>query len=169
MQTFMPLPGLRASARALDPLRLGKQRLEGLQILEILSGVRWDPLVERYNLEKREGYASHPAVRMWRGFDAFLVKYVREIIREHVSRGGDDRLSPRLERWFGALAPADLPVPKPRWFGDEAFHANHRAVLLAKDPAWYSWQGWEDEPATRDPATGRWPYVWPESGYVEPV
>lgn len=63
----------------------------------------------------------------------------------------------------------------PPWWGDEAVHSSHRAVLLGKwkestsattDPIWWEWWGklclkWSEAPATRD-AAGRWPYVWPE-------
>ena len=53
VQTFLPVPDLRASARALDSKRLGKQRIETLQIMRALT-------VPGY------GWQHHPAVRMWR-------------------------------------------------------------------------------------------------------
>ena len=37
MQTFLPFPDFVASARSLDRLRLGKQRVETLQILNALD------------------------------------------------------------------------------------------------------------------------------------
>ena len=51
MQTFLPYPDFTASAAALDPRRLGKQRVEALQVLRGLT-------VAGY------GWRHHPAVRM---------------------------------------------------------------------------------------------------------
>ena len=53
MQTFLPFPDYIQSARALDYKRLGKQRVEALQILNTLTG-------------RSEGWSQHPAVKMWR-------------------------------------------------------------------------------------------------------
>jgi len=38
MQTFLPYPDFEASLRALDYRRLGKQRLEALQLIRAISG-----------------------------------------------------------------------------------------------------------------------------------
>src|SRR3712207_9220014 len=54
MQTFVPVADFEESARLLDSPRLGKQRVETLQILRALE-------LPDY------GWASHPAVAMWRG------------------------------------------------------------------------------------------------------
>ena len=54
MQTFLPVADFEDGARLLDSPRLGKQRVETLQILRALE-------LPDY------GWASHPAVRMWRG------------------------------------------------------------------------------------------------------
>lgn len=40
MQTFLPYPDFEDSAHALDQLRLGKQRVENLQIMQALLGYR---------------------------------------------------------------------------------------------------------------------------------
>ena len=49
MQTFLPVPDFAESARLLDPARLGKQRVETLQVLRAIE-------LPDY------GWASHPAV-----------------------------------------------------------------------------------------------------------
>ena len=49
MQTFLPYPDFVASARCLDRRRLGKQRVEVLQLLRAL-------------LVPGSGWANHPAV-----------------------------------------------------------------------------------------------------------
>jgi len=38
MQTFLPFPDFKKSASCLDYKRLGKQRVEGLQILNAIQG-----------------------------------------------------------------------------------------------------------------------------------
>ncbi len=54
MQTFLPYPDFAESARVLDNKRLGKQRVEVLQILNVLTD------------STRKGWRNHPAVAMWR-------------------------------------------------------------------------------------------------------
>jgi hypothetical protein len=54
MQTFLPSLDFTACARVLDSRRLGKQRVETLQIVRAL-------LVPEY------GWRHHPAVLMWKG------------------------------------------------------------------------------------------------------
>ena len=51
MQTFLPYPDYYQSARCLDNKRLGKQRVEALQIHNIVSGKR-----------TTGGWINHPAV-----------------------------------------------------------------------------------------------------------
>lgn len=60
MQTFLPYSSFSKSASVLDNKRLGKQRVECLQILKALS----DPAY---------GWQNHPAVKMWKGYTDRLV------------------------------------------------------------------------------------------------
>ena len=62
MQTFLPVADFADSARLLDSPRLGKQRVETLQILRAIE-------LPDY------GWANHPAVLMWRGRTPALVSY----------------------------------------------------------------------------------------------
>jgi hypothetical protein len=146
MQTFLPYPDFTASARCLDRLRLGKQRIEALQIYEIITG-------------RRPGsrWRSHPAVRMWRGHDLALAYYVRAVIGEWTSRGYRNSMV--------VPAAADLLVCWPNWcppwLGDPAFHAAHRSNLLRKDPVHYGRFGWTESPDL--------PYVWPVPWTVVPA
>lgn len=121
MQTFLPFASFSESARALDMRRLGKQRVETYQILKALS----DPSY---------GWQNHPCVKMWRGYEHQLTRYGIAICEEWRSRGYKDTL---LDR-FLAMLPAHAQEQLPRWLGDDAFHASHRATLLRKDPAHYS-------------------------------
>ncbi|HVL48431.1 MAG TPA: MSMEG_6728 family protein [Candidatus Thermoplasmatota archaeon] len=130
MQTFLPYPDFAASAAALDPRRLGKQRVEALTILRTLKG-------------RSFGWAQHPAVKMWRGCEAALTAYMDACIREWMKRGYRNTMPlSRVRRYR-----------RPEWLGDDAFHASHRANLLRKEPAWYGRFGWREDP--RDPYV--WP------------
>ena len=56
MQTFLPYDDFVLSLDCLDYRRLGKQRVEAMQLL---------------NAMKREkgGWINHPATKMWRGYE----------------------------------------------------------------------------------------------------
>jgi len=132
MQTFLPAPNFACSAMVLDRQRLGKQRLECVQILNAIRN--------------GGGWRNHPAVRMWRGHEAALQLYHDVMVREWERRGYVNNM------------PQFLPPPEtivmPSWLGREDFHASHRAALLLKDPRHYAQFGWTETPANA--------YVWPE-------
>ncbi|UCF30738.1 MAG: MSMEG_6728 family protein [bacterium] len=131
MQTFLPYPDFKKSARTLDWKRLGRQRVEAYQILRTLSGLS-------------AGWRSHPAVRMWAGYELALSAYMNDMIEEWLRRGY------RNNMYTVALDPG---YPLPPWLGDPAFHRAHRSNLIRKDPAYYR-RFW---PALSDDL----PYVWP--------
>jgi hypothetical protein len=135
VQTFLPYPDFAESARVLDDVRLGKQRVEAYQIVRTLSGVT-------------KGWRHHPAVRMWRGHENALVDYGLAMCAEWTARGRADTVAANLVAYRH-----DGATDRPRWLGDPAFHASHRSNLLRKDPAWYGRFGW-DEPDDLG-------YVWP--------
>ena len=135
MQTFLPLPSFAASARVLDDVRLGKQRVEAYQIVRTLDGVT-------------RGWRHHPAVRMWRGHETALLDYAAAVCAEWIERGHVDTVAEKLL----VHARPDAPVPPP-WFGDERLHASHRSNLLRKDPDFYARWGWAEPPDL--------PYFWP--------
>lgn len=66
MQTFLPYPDFAATARVLDQRRLGKQRVEALQLQRALT-------------VPGHGWRHHPAARMWAGHEEALVRYGLEI------------------------------------------------------------------------------------------
>lgn len=71
MQTFLPFPNPTQTARVLDDKRLGKQRVEALQIADCLLQ------------NKASHWKHHPAVLMWSGYESYLVKvYISAIIHE---------------------------------------------------------------------------------------
>ncbi|MER7663735.1 MULTISPECIES: MSMEG_6728 family protein [unclassified Streptomyces] len=151
MQTFLPHPGFSESAHALDQRRLGKQRVEALQVLRGLT-------VPGY------GWRRHPAVRMWTGYEEALVRYGLEMCRVWADAGRGDTCAVTLVDDFHALRP-DAAVRSqeelasegdlPPWLGDAAFHRSHRSALVRKDPGFYR----ELFPDVPDDL----PYVWPRS------
>jgi hypothetical protein len=151
MQTFLPVPDFVAAARMLDAKRLGKQRVETIQVLRGLT-------VAGY------GWRHHPAVRMWAGYEEGLVRYGLDMCAVWCETGRADTCAatlttdlaaaggPRTVRSQPELATAGELPP---WLGDEALHLSHRSALLRKDPAVYR------------PLFGEipddLPYVWPPS------
>lgn len=136
MQTFLPYPDFKESAKCLDRLRLGKQRIECLQILRTLNN-------------ESQGWRNHPAVLMWQGHEGALALYGMEVCLEWRRRGYADTCFDKIDSMF----PEGFAAPEPPWLGDPAFHASHRSNLLRKDPVHYGRFGWT-EPHDL-------PYVWP--------
>lgn len=122
VQTFLPHPDFEDSALALDPKRLGKQRVEADQILRALE----DP---------DYGWQNHPAVLMWRGYASALRVYRNTMIREWIARGYRNTMP--ISRTGGR-------PQLPPWVGWSEFHASHRSNLLRKDPVFYSQFGWRE-------------------------
>lgn len=132
MQTFLPYPDFKKSVEALDYRRLGKQRVEAMQILNILLS------------NKQTGaWVNHPAVKMWRGYEGALCLYANTCIGEWIKRGYKNTMS---------LYATPREITYPVWFGSPEFHASHRSNLLRKDYEYYSKFGWTE---SRD-----LPYVW---------
>jgi Pyrimidine dimer DNA glycosylase len=135
MQTFLPYDSFMKSAEVLDNKRLGKQRVETLQILKAL-------LLPTY------GWKNHPATKMWRGFEGALTLYGITICDEWRRRGFKDTLFDK----FGEESRRHQIITPP-WFGDESVHASHRSNLLRKAPEHYSQFNWQEP--------NDLPYVWP--------
>lgn len=167
MQTFLPYPSFAQSARVLDRARLGKQRVETLQILQVLTGNRLvssvrspaggtTPLArDSWRLEARHatGWSHHPAVLMWNGHLPGLLDYQRAICAEWTARGYRDTCWEKSVFLVQRSGLSPGPIALPSWWGSDRFHAAHRATLLTKDPDWYGQFGWTDVP---DP-DGLWP------------
>lgn len=124
MQTFLPYADFELSAAALDNKRLGKQRVETLQILKALT-------LPEY------GWKNHPATKMWTGHTNALVEYGLAVCREWKSRGFKDTCYEKICDFRRGWS-----VVKPTWLGDERVHSSHRSNLLRKDDTHYSQFGW---------------------------
>ncbi|QIG42268.1 cytoplasmic protein [Nocardioides anomalus] len=148
MQTFLPYVDFRRSAEVLDRKRLGKQRVECLQVLRGLT-------------VPTDGWRHHPAVKMWRGYVEALGRYTLTVCEVWVEGGGADTVAATMS---AELAEQAVGVPRsqaalgaagalPPWLGDEAFHRSHRSALLRKDPDAYR--------PVFGPDPDDLPYVWP--------
>ncbi|BBN02047.1 hypothetical protein MPTK1_2g12340 [Marchantia polymorpha subsp. ruderalis] len=176
LNTFLPYPSLERSIQCLDKRRLGKQRVEAMQILNVISDdpppVNGDllakpppkelvkPLVHELLVVastapksvdgakgKRRGWVNAPVVRMWRGYSDALACYYNICLAEWERRGCRNILLQPIE------LPADSAPIMPPWFGDDAIHASHRSNLLRKEPEHYGQFGWTEPDSL--------PYIWP--------
>ena len=142
MQTFLPYKRFDHSARVLDNKRLGKQRVETMQIMKALV--------------LNEGWIHHPVTKMWRGYEMTLFAYQEAICDQwSIKRKFNDTCLEKTRallegREDTALAlnaydhGADLILPP--WLGLKKFHSPHRANLLRKDPIHYGRFGWKELP-----------------------
>lgn len=83
MQTFLPFADFEETARSPDTRRLGKQRVETLQIVRALTRPGY-------------GWQNHPAVRMWRGYEEALGAYGIVVCREWQRRGHADSCAAKI-------------------------------------------------------------------------
>jgi hypothetical protein len=121
MQTFLPYPSFKRSAKVLDYRRLGKQRVETKQIYLALT-------VPTY------GWKHHAAVKMWKGYEKALLRYGLIICQEWTRRGYNDTLT----EWFKLqLTKHPERTKYPPWLGSRAFHRSHKSKLVWKDKGYY--------------------------------
>ena len=136
------------SAKVLDNKRLGKQRVEALQILRTL---RKGPQIctecsypfsygccGGYGKPKTTPWYNHPAVRMWKGYEIALMYYMHAMCYEWVvNRGYKDTC------WVKAIEVGFRPpntgveIIMPPWLGNDLFHLSHQSNLLRKNKEHY--------------------------------
>lgn len=147
MQTFLPLSDYKFSAKVLDYRRLGKQRVECLQLLNVNLPIRYPDLFPEY---KSRGWINHPAGKMWRGYESQLILYAMTVCEEWIARGYKDSILPKLQEMYSKIPEFDVT---PVWLGDKNLHASHRSNLLRKDSVYYGKFGWNEPDSL--------PYIWP--------
>ncbi|MBA8793015.1 hypothetical protein FHX74_000609 [Friedmanniella endophytica] len=135
--------------RTLDVKRLGKQRVEVIQIVRALTvpGYAW---------------ANHPAVLMWKGFEEALGRYGLLACTLWTAHGFGDTCADTIRADLAAAGitgirswpELDAAGALPGWLGDETLHRSHRSALLGKDPHHYGPLFPADTPADL-------PYHWP--------
>jgi hypothetical protein len=135
VNTFLPFSDYDKSAEALDIKRLGKQRVEALQILKA-------------NLGKTQGWRNHPAAVMWRGYEGQLYFYIRAICYRWTKLGYQDTCLQQAKELAKEI-PSDR-FQRPWWLGKRGFHRSHRSNLKRKDSNHYKF-----------PVPDDLPYLWP--------
>lgn len=148
VQTFLPYADFEASARTLDQKRLGKQRVETIQVVRALT-------VAGY------GWANHPATLMWRGFEEALGRYGFACCEAWTELGFGDTCAATIATDLRAAGVGSVRTQEelaavgalPPWLGEPDLHRSHRSALVRKDPEFYR----DRFPATPDDL----PYVWP--------
>jgi hypothetical protein len=148
VQTFLPYADFERSARALDQKRLGKQRVEAIQVVRALT-------VPGY------GWANHPVALMWKGFEEALGRYGFVCCDVWTELGFGDTCAATIATDLRAAGVVQVRPQEelaaagvlPPWLGDEGLHVSHRSALVRKDPDHYR----SRFPDVRDDL----PYVWP--------
>ena len=103
MQTFLPYSNFRKSFKVLDWRRLGKQRVETHQILNVLLG-----------RTETKGWSNHPITRMWEGYEPALQLYFNMCVKEWIDRGYNNNM---------LLEDITEPIIDPHWLGNKSFHS----------------------------------------------
>ncbi len=151
MQTFLPYKDFEKSAKCLDRQRLGKQRVEAMQILQILTG---------HGKKTKNGkiaWENHPAVKMWKGYEVALYRYIQAICKEWIRRGYKDTIYQKsFDLWRIDLYSKGQVMKFPVWLGNREFHKSHKSNLLRKKEDFYSKYNWK--------VPNNLPYVWPTKG-----
>jgi hypothetical protein len=147
VQTFLPYADFARSAAVLDHRRLGKQRVEALQVMRATT-------IPEY------GWRHHPAAKMWKGYAEALARYGLTICRAWSDLGRPDTVAASLYAELGrpVREQAELAMAGelPNWLGRADLHRSHQSSLLRKDPAHY-------RPIFGDDVPDDLPYVWPVS------
>ncbi len=139
MQTFLPYPDFVMSAQALDDRRLNKQIIEAAQILT--SNIS-------FSIGRKAGWQSHPATKMWRGYNECLALYHDRCLEEWRNRGHKHKHS-----YMILTIQVTANLLEPRWLGNPQFHLSHKSNLIRKYPEYYR-PKWPDVPDDIE-------YVWP--------
>ena len=116
MQLFLPHADFKKSARDLDVRRLGKQRLE---ILELITFRR----------------PNHPCARAWRGHEYQAAIFGLAVCDEWIRRGYKDTQRDKIREAMKELLYQPL---YPSWFGKKQIHDIYKGRLISKSPDFYS-------------------------------
>lgn len=133
MQTFLPYPDPAETARCLRTDDLLEQINDVLTILGVLHET------------ESTGWALHPVVKMWAGYDVHLGNYGLVLIEEATHRTGlsasvigdiaqkGDKIAWHLE----CATSGEYTLVSPRWMTSPDLHEAHRSELLRRDPMYY--------------------------------
>jgi len=138
MNTFLPYKDFKKSAESLDNKRLGKQRVEVLQMLNKINGIT-----------RGKGWTNHPCTKMWENYPNALVKYGLVVCEVWRSKGFKDTCYEKIEKHLNKSLSFEMPA----WLGRDDLHLSHQSKLIQKNKEFYS----EKFPNAPDNLE----YVWP--------
>ncbi len=132
MQTFLPYDDFTRTAQVLDRKRLGKQRVECIQVVRGLTRPGY-------------GWRHHPAVKMWRGYEEALGRYAYTCCEAWLELGFGDTCAATIAADLADHGVRQVRAERklrevgamPSWFGDPDFHRSHQSALVRKDPGHY--------------------------------
>jgi len=126
MQTYFTDLNVVDSFKNLDNKRLAGQRRELCQLVNYLL----------LHPDRTGSYANHTVVRMWRGYESYLVKvYMKQIITEWENRGYNNIKI--LEYYKNCIKLVkNKPVIRPEWL-DEEMITMFKSKLISKNPECY--------------------------------
>ena len=147
MQTFLPYRDFYQSAKVLDQKRLGKQRVEVLQLLNSIKASKED--------RPYKGWKNHPCRHMWymkdkHDFSNALVEYGLDVCIAWKERGYKDTCLDKIAAQYVSKNDHDYP----EWLGRNDIHQSHRSMLIQKQPDFYK-NVW---PYEKDDLEYVWPY-----------
>tara|TARA_Y100001973_G_C5201486_1_gene338052 strand:- start:2115 stop:2558 length:444 start_codon:yes stop_codon:yes gene_type:complete len=145
MQTFLPEYTIEKSLRHLDDKRLGKQRVEAMQLVNCHERLQAARLTDP---DARVPWCRHPAYIMWSENIPALKWYHNLAIDEWERRGFRNTMT----RYRGVGPHVRLP----EWWYDHRMREvvrTHRANLMRKEPLHYIQYGWKCDVTS--------PYYWP--------
>ncbi|KAI8329803.1 hypothetical protein BC941DRAFT_441941 [Chlamydoabsidia padenii] len=122
VNNFIISPKFSETAKILDNKRLGKQRVETFQIINILDR-------KNKKSKKRVGFINHPAVKSWEGHSEALKQYCNAMLEEWENRGFQNNMK---------YYPVSATVEYPKWIYCDKIHMSHKARLVQKDFQHYS-------------------------------
>lgn len=134
MNTFLPSADFGVCAFVLDPKRLNKQLVEGIQLCHLLEAMQGG------HTARLTGFINHPVWKLWTTDEGLtllpeLVAYLDTLGREWQKRPGTRKqhVWSQHSKHFQSVSPR-APL-QPLW--PEAVHVSHRANLLRKDYSHY--------------------------------
>lgn len=115
MNTFIPYGSLSECCKILDNKRLGKQRVECMQLLNSYT-------------KEQKGWKNHPITIMWKEYPLSLKYYTNCMITEWIARGFKNTMQ----------LYEDYDTNMPWWFSWKQLNFSHQSALLNKDFDYYS-------------------------------
>jgi hypothetical protein len=116
VNTFIVSDDYESTAKILDYKRLGKQRVEAMQLINVLEN------------SELTGWKNHPATKQWRGHVNELKKYTNEMIKEWIRRGYKNTMK---------LYDVDESTCKPWFITWKPMQYSHMASLIRKNKEYY--------------------------------